>query len=97
MPPVQHLLPSPTALASVANAWSITATLVSGRTYTLNSPTGVVRGCDGLPIITSPVDYFDWIGNTGVTTIELYPGENCTGTKRVGSANGRNDNANMVY
>lgn len=85
------------ALSSVANAWSITATLVSKQTYTVGSSTGAIRNCDGLPIITSPVDFFDWLGNTGATTIELYPGINCTGAKTVGVA-GRNDvNPNTVF
>lgn len=85
------------ALSSVANAWSITATLVSKKIYTLNSSTGAIRNCDGLPIITSPVDFFDRLGNTGASTIELYPGINCTGTKKVGVA-GRNDvNPNTVF
>lgn len=85
------------ALASVAHAWSLTATLVSGKTYTIRSSTGAVRPCDGLSIISSPVDFFDWSGFPNGTKIELYPGINCTGAKWVGFEGLNDVNPNKVY
>lgn len=88
------LLFSLAVLVSAANGYMIVATMVSGRTFTLSGST--TRSCDGLPI-TTPMDIFDWTPSAGVSKIELYTGDNCTGAKRVGVA-GRNDvNPNTAY
>lgn len=85
------------AVVSVAHAWSLTTTLVGGKTYKIFSSSGAASACSGLSIISSPVDFFDWLGNPGATTIEMFPGINCTGAKRTG-VDGRNAvNPKTVY
>lgn len=95
--PVNCLLLPLAAIIGIAHAWQITATLVSGQTYTLQSAAGTTRACDGLPIISSAVDFFSWTPNAGATVITLYTGINCTGAKRVGTAGVNDVNPNTIY
>lgn len=63
----------------------------------LRSSSGAIRSCDGFPFGPAAFDFFDWIPNVGATVIELYPFDNCVGTKLIGKP-GRNDvNPNMPF
>ncbi|KAL0634957.1 hypothetical protein Q9L58_006075 [Maublancomyces gigas] len=77
-------------LFTTAHAWQLTATLTNGKVQKLTASLGAPRSCDGLPWGNFSINYFDWIPNVGATTIELYPLDNCLGTKRV-SVPGRNN------
>lgn len=77
-------------LITAVHGWQFRATLTSGKLQTLIDSSGSTRACDGLPWGNMSINYFDWVPNVGVTTIELYPLDNCLGRKRVGVA-GRNN------
>lgn len=77
-------------LFTTAHSWQFIATLTNGNVKTLTSSDGATRPCDGLPWGNFSINYFDWVPNVGVTTIELYPLDNCLGKKRIG-VRGRNN------
>lgn len=84
-------------LYSTAYSWQINATLVTGIEHKLISSSGAPRACDGFPFGPAAFDFFSWYPNPGATTFELYPFDNCVGTKRI-AVPGRNEvNPNMPF
>lgn len=86
-----------TNLLTTAPAWQVNATLVNGKEYQLRASIDVPRACDGFPFGPAAWDFFSWYPMPGATTFELYPFDNCVGTKRV-AVPGRNEvNPNMPF